>query len=61
MGGWISCGVWYKDAPRKVSLILDTLRVHPAQPVKAWLAEPVDPIEVFYLPAYSPELNPASI
>jgi hypothetical protein len=24
----------------------------------AWLAEHVDEIEVFYLPSYSPELNP---
>ena len=26
--------------------------------VKAWLAEHADAIEVFYLPSYSPELNP---
>jgi hypothetical protein len=25
---------------------------------KAWLAKHVDEIEVFYLPSYSPELNP---
>ena len=39
-------------------LILDNLRVHHAKPVKAWLAERTDRIEVFYLPSYSPELNP---
>jgi transposase len=32
--------------------------VHHAKPVKAWLAEHKDQIEVFYLPSYSPELNP---
>lgn len=47
-----------KDAQKKVFLILDNLRVHHAKPVKAWLAEHVDAIEVFYLPSYSPELNP---
>jgi transposase len=47
-----------KTAKRKVFLILDNLRVHHAKVVKAWLAEHADEIEVFYLPAYSPELNP---
>jgi len=47
-----------KDAQRKVFLIVDNLRVHHAKLVKAWLAEHVDQIEVFYLPSYSPELNP---
>jgi transposase len=47
-----------KGATKKVFLILDNLRVHHAKPVKAWLAEHVDAIEVFYLPSYSPELNP---
>lgn len=47
-----------KDAKRMVFLILDNLRVHHAKIVKAWLAKHDDEIEVFYLPAYSPELNP---
>ncbi|QKK01882.1 MAG: IS630 family transposase [Pseudomonadota bacterium] len=47
-----------RDAKRKVFLILDNLRVHHAKVVKAWLAEHKDEIEVFYLPSYSPELNP---
>jgi len=47
-----------KDADRKVFLILDNLRVHHSKPVKAWLAEKKERIEVFYLPSYSPELNP---
>lgn len=47
-----------KDAGRKVFLIVDNLRVHHAKPVKAWLAQRAEQIEVFYLPSYSPELNP---
>ncbi len=47
-----------KDAGRKIYLILDNLRVHHSKPVKAWLAEHKHEIEVFYLPSYSPELNP---
>ncbi|RFC37606.1 MAG: DDE superfamily endonuclease [Candidatus Nitrotoga sp. LAW] len=43
---------------RKVFLMLDNLRVHHAKLVKAWLAKQQDEIEVFYLPSYSPELNP---
>ena len=43
---------------RKVFLILDNLRVHHCQPVKEWLEKHKKMIEVFYLPAYSPELNP---
>ena len=47
-----------KDAGKKVFLILDNLRVHHSKPVKAWLEENKEKIECFYLPSYSPELNP---
>jgi transposase len=47
-----------KDAVRKIFLILDNLRVHHAKPVKAWLDERAEMIEVFYLPSYAPDLNP---
>ena len=47
-----------KDADRKVFLILDNLRVHHSKVVRAWLEENQDQIEIFYLPSYSPELNP---
>jgi transposase len=46
------------DTNRKVFVILDNLSVHHCKPVKAWLAERVERIETFYLPSYSPELNP---
>ena len=47
-----------KDADKKVFLILDNLRVHHSKLVKAWLTRHKEKIEVFYLPSYSPELNP---
>ena len=47
-----------RDARRKVFLILDRLQVHRAGPVRTWLAAHHAEIEVFYLPPYSPELNP---
>jgi transposase len=43
---------------KRVFLILDNLRVHHSKAVKEWLAENADKIAVFYLPSYSPELNP---
>jgi transposase len=47
-----------RDAGRKVFLVLDRLAVHRSAKVKAWLARREADIEVFYLPPYSPELNP---
>ncbi|MBK9220083.1 MAG: IS630 family transposase [Uliginosibacterium sp.] len=47
-----------KDAGKKIFLILDNLGVHHCKPVKAWLAANTAKMEVFYLPSYSPELNP---
>ena len=38
-------------AGKKVFLILNNLGVHHCKPVKAWLAQRSDRIEVFYLPA----------
>ena len=46
------------DSGQKVFLIFDNLKVHHAKLVTAWLAERKDQIEVFYLPPYSPEINP---
>jgi len=44
---------------RKVFLILDNLKVHHGKKILApWLEANKDKIEVFYLPSYSPELNP---
>jgi hypothetical protein len=43
---------------KKVILILDNLRVHHSHIVKDWISQNQDKIELFFLPSYSPELNP---
>ena len=43
---------------KKIFLILDNLRVHHSKIVKAWVEEHKEKIALFYLPAYSPDLNP---
>lgn len=47
-----------RSSDRKVFLILDNLRVHHSRLVKAWADKHSDEIELFYLPSYSPDLNP---
>jgi hypothetical protein len=47
-----------KDAPGKVFLIADNLRVHWAKSVTAWVAAHSDRIELFYLPPDAPDHNP---
>ncbi len=43
---------------KKVYMILDNLRVHHAKVIKEWVEEHKEQIALFYLPAYSPDLNP---
>lgn len=43
---------------RPVFLILDNLRVHKARKVAAWVEANASRIQLFFLPPYSPELNP---
>lgn len=52
------CKRLIKDAGRKIYLILDNLRVHHSHVVKDWVQDHEDEIELFFLPSYSPELNP---
>ena len=47
-----------KGSETKIFLILDNMRVHHAKVLKPWLDDNKDKIELFYLPSYSPELNP---
>ena len=47
-----------QDAPRKIYLVVDNLRVHHAKVVTAWLADKKDRIELAFLPPYAPESNP---
>src|SRR3712207_6882409 len=47
-----------RDAGQKVFLILDRLPVHRSAEVRDWLVGREAEIEGFYLPGYSPALNP---
>lgn len=47
-----------KNSTKKIFLILDNLKVHHSYIVRDWLEEHEGQIEVFFLPSYSPELNP---
>jgi transposase len=47
-----------RTTPKKIFLILDNPPVHPAKVVEQWLGENADKLKIFYLPNYSPELNP---
>ena len=47
-----------QEAGRKVFLIVDSHPVHRSRAVARWVAERMDKIELFFLPGYSPELNP---
>lgn len=50
-----------KQAGRKIFLILDNLRVHHAKVLRPWLEEHAADIELFFIPSYSPDLNPDEI
>lgn len=47
-----------RQVPRYIFLIIDSHPVHVAAKVKKWVKKNEKRIRVFYLPSYSPELNP---
>jgi len=47
-----------KGARYKIFLIVDNLKVHHSKKVQEWVTEHTKRIELFFLPAYSPDLNP---
>lgn len=47
-----------KHRTKKVFLIVDNLKVHHSGPVKKWLEDHDNKIELYFLPAYTPERNP---
>ena len=51
-------GQLIKSSKKKLYVILDNLRVHHSKPVKQWAEENKKDIALFFLPSYSPELNP---
>ncbi len=52
------CRRLLRQRRRKVFLILDRHSVHRSKAARAWLDANAHRIRVFFLPAYSPELNP---
>lgn len=48
-------------AKAKIFLVLDNLPVHHAKVLGPWLEKHKDRIELFFLPSYSPELNPVEV
>lgn len=47
-----------RKSEQKIFLIVDRLPAHKAQKVRDWVSENRKEIQLFYLPPYSPELNP---
>lgn len=47
-----------RSSTRKIFLITDRLKAHEDSTVHEWMAAHRDRIQIFYLPRYSPELNP---
>ena len=48
-----------RSTTKKLFLIADRLKAHDDDPVHDWVEAHKDRIRLFYLPKYSPELNPA--
>lgn len=51
-------GKLIEGADRKILLIVDQLQAHKTPEVADWVETHKDKIELFYLPTYSPEMNP---
>lgn len=47
-----------RSETRTIYFIADNLSVHPGKKVKAWVGKHRDLIELWFIPSYSPELNP---
>jgi transposase len=48
----------HKHTPVKVVIILDNFRIHKAKAVQAWLHTHRAQLRLYFLPTYSPRLNP---
>ncbi|MFV0391806.1 MAG: IS630 family transposase [Paludibacteraceae bacterium] len=47
-----------QSSHKTIYVILDNVRVHHSKPVKEWAEKNKKKIALFFLPSYSPELNP---
>ena len=50
-----------RQIKQKVFLILDNHRVHHSKKVKNYVEKHKDLLEIFYLPAYCPDMNPQEL
>jgi transposase len=48
----------YKNSKGKITMVLDNVRYHHAKSLKPFLEKNKNKIELMFLPAYSPDLNP---
>jgi transposase len=48
----------HKPTPVKVVIVLDNFRIHKAKAVQAWLHTHRAQVRLYFLPTYSPRLNP---
>jgi transposase len=48
----------HKQTPVKIVIILDNFRIHKAKAVQAWLRTHRAQLHLYFLPTYSPRLNP---
>ena len=56
---YVEClGRIIRQIKQKVFLILDNHRVHHSKKVKNYVEKHKDLLEIFYLPAYCPDMNP---
>ena len=46
------------DIDGKIFLIVDNVKYHTSKETSEWVKEHTDRIELFFLPSYSPDLNP---
>ena len=53
--------IQYRTKKKKILLIVDNAKYHHAILLKPWLEENKRKIELFFLPPYSPELNPVEL
>jgi transposase len=47
-----------RSSKKKIFVIMDNLSVHKSRKVREWVNAHQEQIEIFYLPTYSPDLNP---
>ena len=50
-----------RESGKKIFVVVDNCSIHKAKKTKEWVAEHAGECEIFYLPTYSPEVNPVEL